>query len=65
MKVVSNPYNPQNRQIMNEAYGVQLPVIVERRQHKQPSKPQMGSTVDHLAVLPKANRVDPQVRSSM
>ncbi|XP_074650955.1 IQ domain-containing protein H-like isoform X2 [Tubulanus polymorphus] len=61
MRVVQNPYNAQNRQIMNEQYGVSLPMIAERTHQKPTMKPITGSTVDHLAVLPRANRVDPQL----
>ncbi|XP_041465321.1 IQ domain-containing protein H-like [Lytechinus variegatus] len=62
MKLLSDPTNSQNRKAINENYSVSLPVIVDKRKHKPPTqKVVIGSTIDHLAVLPKANRVDPQL----
>ncbi|XP_033634327.1 IQ domain-containing protein H-like [Asterias rubens] len=62
LKAITDPTSTQNRKAVSENYGVSLPVIVDRRQHKVPTqKVVMGSNVDHLAVLPRANRVDPQL----
>ena len=30
-RTVNNPYNPKNRDILNESYGIQLPLIVDRK----------------------------------
>ncbi|XP_033124079.1 IQ domain-containing protein H-like isoform X2 [Anneissia japonica] len=62
MKALHDPFSTQNRKLVNENYGISLPLIVERRQNKVPlQKPVTGSNVEHLAVLPRANRVDPQL----
>ncbi|XP_071476565.1 IQ domain-containing protein H-like [Diadema antillarum] len=62
MKLLRDPTNTQNRKAVSETYHVSLPLIVDKRKHKPPpQKVVIGSTVDHLAVLPKANRVDPQM----
>ncbi|XP_066273015.1 IQ domain-containing protein H-like isoform X1 [Branchiostoma lanceolatum] len=62
MKAVVNPENTQTRQVMSDSYGIQLPLI-NKRETKQPSPSKLmkGTTVDHLAVLPRSNRVDPQI----
>ncbi|XP_077988694.1 IQ domain-containing protein H-like [Glandiceps talaboti] len=62
MRAVHDPTNSHNRQVLNDTYGVSLPLIVDKRQHKPPvQKAVIGSTVDHLAVLPRQNRVDPSI----
>lgn len=61
-KAMLNPYNSQNRQVLNDSYGVQLPLITDRKGTKPlGQKPVLGSTVEPLAVLPAANRKDPQL----
>ena len=30
-RTVNNPYNPKNRDILNESYGIQLPLIIDRK----------------------------------
>ncbi|XP_070542843.1 IQ domain-containing protein H-like [Ptychodera flava] len=62
MRAVHDPTNSQNRDVLSDTYGVSLPAIVDKRQNKVPvQKVNTGSTVDHLAVLPRANRVDPSL----
>ncbi|XP_070208772.1 IQ domain-containing protein H-like isoform X2 [Littorina saxatilis] len=61
LRAIFNPQNQQNRPVMRENFGIQLPLINERRPALQTLKPINGTTVDHLTVLPKANRVDPQL----
>ncbi|XP_072037895.1 IQ domain-containing protein H-like [Amphiura filiformis] len=63
MKAIQDPTSNQNRKVLSDNYGVSLPLIVDKRKKQQPPpmKVVIGSTVDHLAVLPKANRVDPQL----
>ncbi|XP_071965031.1 IQ domain-containing protein H-like [Antedon mediterranea] len=62
IKALTDPTSTQNRKMVDENYGISLPLIVDRRQTKLPlQKPVMGSNIEHLAVLPKANRVDPQL----
>ncbi|XP_060582805.1 IQ domain-containing protein H-like [Ruditapes philippinarum] len=57
---------------MNENFGIMLPLIPQTKEKKKssqrdlrlpvpPPKPIMGSTIEPLAVLPKANRVDAQL----
>ncbi|XP_005098111.1 IQ domain-containing protein H isoform X2 [Aplysia californica] len=58
LRTVINPQNQQNRSVMKENFGIQLPLINERRTQKPYGKPIIGTTVEHLTVLPKANRVD-------
>ncbi|XP_013393394.1 IQ domain-containing protein H isoform X2 [Lingula anatina] len=62
MRVAQNPHNPQNRTVMQDNFGVQLPQL-EDRKSATPSSAKIvkGNTVEHLTVLPKANRVDPQL----
>ena len=64
MKAITDPTSTKNRKVLSDNYGVSLPSIVDKRKKPQapPQKVVIGATVDHLAVLPKANRVDPQVR---
>ncbi|KAJ7365834.1 hypothetical protein OS493_002555 [Desmophyllum pertusum] len=61
LKMLSNPAHPIARDILSARYGVALPHIVDK--HEQPAqvpgKVIMGSTVDPLGTLPRANKVDP------
>lgn len=61
LRAVYNPYSQQNRQMMNDNFGIMLPLIPQSKEKKPPPKPVMGSTIEPLAVLPKANRVDAQL----
>ncbi|XP_048255584.1 IQ domain-containing protein H-like isoform X2 [Haliotis rufescens] len=61
LRAVYNPYNSQSRSVLQENYGIQLPLIADKREARPPPKPVMGSTIEHLSVLPKANRVDAQL----
>ncbi|GFS10091.1 IQ domain-containing protein H [Elysia marginata] len=59
LRTIINPQNELNRISMREGFGIQLPLINERKlQPKLQGKPIIGSTIEHLTVLPKANRVD-------
>ncbi|XP_053405574.1 IQ domain-containing protein H-like isoform X3 [Mercenaria mercenaria] len=61
LRAVYNPHSQQNRPVMNENFGIMLPLIPQSKEKKPPPKPVMGSTIEPLAVLPKANRVDAQL----
>lgn len=59
LRTIINPQNELNRISMREGFGIQLPLINERKpQPKLQGKPVIGTTIEHLIVLPKANRVD-------
>lgn len=62
LRAVLDPQSNMNRQTLSENFGIQLPLI-NSKQTSRPaySKPIIGSTIEPLAVLPKANRVDAQV----
>ncbi|PIK57331.1 putative IQ domain-containing protein H isoform X2 [Apostichopus japonicus] len=62
MKALVDPTSTQNRRVLSDNYGVTLPALVDKKASKVPQvKAVTGSTVEHLAVLPRANRVDPQL----
>ncbi|KAK3607906.1 hypothetical protein CHS0354_036732 [Potamilus streckersoni] len=61
LRAVFNPYSQENRNVLNSNFGIQLPLIPQKKEFKPPGKPLIGTTVEPLAVLPKANRVDPQL----
>lgn len=61
LRAIFNPHNQQNRPVMRENFGIQLPLINERKSAKPALKPIHGTNTEHLTVLPKANRVDPQL----
>ncbi|XP_052277313.1 IQ domain-containing protein H-like isoform X2 [Dreissena polymorpha] len=61
LRVMYNPHSQANRGVLNENFGIQLPLIPQSKEKKPAPKPLMGSTIEHLAVLPKANRVDAQL----
>jgi hypothetical protein len=64
LRAVLDPYSNMNRQALNNNFGIQLPLINTKQPHKPAySKPIIGTTIEPLAVLPKANRVDAQVHS--
>ncbi|BFY98989.1 hypothetical protein BsWGS_02029 [Bradybaena similaris] len=58
LKTIMNPHNERNRRTMKDSFGVQLPLINEKKASKAPEKYLTGSTSEHLTVLPKANRAD-------
>lgn len=62
LRAVLDPQSNMNRQTLSENFGIQLPLI-NSKQTSRPaySKPIIGSTIEPLAVLPKANRVDAQL----
>lgn len=61
LKMLSNPAHPTARHILCERYGVALPHIVDKHEQaaQVPGKVIMGSTVDPLSTLPRANKIDP------
>ncbi|XP_052805677.1 IQ domain-containing protein H-like isoform X2 [Mya arenaria] len=72
LRAVYNPHSQSNRNVLNDNFGIQLPLIPQKREKRKSSqralnlpvpapKPVMGSTIEPLAVLPKANRVDAQL----
>ncbi|XP_069138728.1 IQ domain-containing protein H-like isoform X4 [Argopecten irradians] len=80
LRAVLNPMHGQNRQSLNDNFGIQLPLIPQRVENKRRVKliqkdnsgvvikvtsniprPIIGTTVEPLAVLPRANRTDPQI----
>ncbi|KAL4227848.1 hypothetical protein ACF0H5_013286 [Mactra antiquata] len=61
LKAVYNPYSQHNRTVMNDNFGIQLPLIPQTKEKRPPPKPILGSTIEPLAILPKANRVDAQL----
>ncbi|XP_021362303.1 IQ domain-containing protein H-like isoform X2 [Mizuhopecten yessoensis] len=61
LRAVLNPMHGQNRQSLNDNFGIQLPLIPQRNENKNIPRPMIGTTVEPLAVLPRANRADPQI----
>ncbi|KAK3096782.1 hypothetical protein FSP39_003245 [Pinctada imbricata] len=61
LRAVLNPYSNANRDAMNDNFGIQLPLINQKHKPFRGGKPIMGTTIEPLAVLPKANRVDAQL----
>lgn len=61
LRAVYNPYSQNNRSVLNDSFGIQLPLIPQRKENRTNQKPIIGTTVEPLAVLPKANRVDAQL----
>ncbi|WAQ98912.1 IQCH-like protein [Mya arenaria] len=61
LRAVYNPHSQSNRNVLNDNFGIQLPLIPQKREKRPAPKPVMGSTIEPLAVLPKANRVDAQL----
>ncbi|XP_052828092.1 IQ domain-containing protein H isoform X3 [Octopus bimaculoides] len=58
-----DPFHAKNRHILYDTYGIQLPLISQKRQGKEiPGSGQkviVGTTVEPLVSLPKQNRFDP------
>ncbi|XP_064607991.1 IQ domain-containing protein H-like isoform X2 [Liolophura sinensis] len=61
IRAIGNPQNVCNRQVLNDQYGIQLPLLPQKTQSKHSQKVVLGTTVEPLTVLPKANRVDNQL----
>ncbi|KAK7010096.1 IQ domain-containing protein H [Biomphalaria glabrata] len=61
VRTIVNPHNQMNRAMMKQNFGIQLPLINDRKIHRTESKPMIGTTVQHLTTLPKANRVDASI----
>ncbi|XP_076101914.1 IQ domain-containing protein H-like isoform X2 [Mytilus galloprovincialis] len=61
LRTVLNPQNKYNRDSLNDNFGIVLPLIQQRNKSKQLGKTVLGSTIEPLAVLPRANRVDTQL----
>lgn len=61
LRAVLNPQNKYNRESLNENFGIVLPLIPQKKQSRSIGKPVLGSTIEPLAVLPKANRIDTQL----
>lgn len=63
LKAVANPLNEKNRDILHDNYGIQLPVIPDKKQTKvvplTKKKIVTGSTIERLTPFPRANRFDP------
>ncbi|CAH1796248.1 unnamed protein product [Owenia fusiformis] len=58
-KIVKNPYNAQNRTLLQDSYDIQLPLIPDKSANRQAQiKVITGSNVEPLARLPAANRKD-------
>jgi hypothetical protein len=57
VRIMNNPHNARNREVVNTAYNVQLPEISRHKTHKTTVEVVKGSTVLPLAILPKVGRL--------
>ncbi|CAF3545026.1 unnamed protein product [Rotaria sordida] len=58
-KIMRNPFNKRNRQLLHDNYGIQLPII-EKQQRTPTSKNLMlGKTTEPLGILPLKTRRNP------
>jgi hypothetical protein len=60
-RILNNPFNCRHRQLVSNAYHIQLPLINSRQTNSSPVEVVKGPTVSPLATLPKANRLNPQI----
>lgn len=58
-RALVNPFNAKNRELLNEQFNIQLPLIEQRKALKMSTHLITGSTVDHLATLPLEYRRNP------
>ncbi|CAF4985076.1 unnamed protein product, partial [Rotaria sp. Silwood1] len=59
-KIMRNPFNKRNRQLLHDNYGIQLPIIEKQQQRTPPSKNLMlGKTTEPLGILPLKSRRNP------
>ncbi|XP_067827442.1 IQ motif-containing protein H isoform X2 [Heptranchias perlo] len=61
MRILRDPCNPQNRNLLNEHYGIQLPLIKNEMTETPMQKLVKGPTVGTLAILPISHREDPSL----
>ncbi|XP_072134140.1 IQ motif-containing protein H isoform X7 [Mobula birostris] len=61
MKILRDPTHPKNRSVLNENYGLQLPVIRSTVPEAPLQKLAKGTTVAPLTVLPSSHREDPSL----
>ncbi|XP_065836178.1 IQ domain-containing protein H-like [Oscarella lobularis] len=61
-RLIRNPTNAVSRQFLSQRFGVSLPAVAVREKQVQESKKIVsGTTVEPLTVLPRQNRIDPQL----
>ncbi|CAF0827492.1 unnamed protein product [Adineta ricciae] len=60
-KIIRNPFNKRNREVMHDNYGVQLPLIEKQQQHRTPASRNIlsGKTTEPVGILPYKSRRNP------
>lgn len=58
-KALLNPFNEKNRELINENYNIQLPLIEQRKGFRVSTHLITGTTIDHLSTLPLVYRRNP------
>jgi hypothetical protein len=58
-RVLINPFNAKNRELLNEQFNIQLPLIEQRKALKISTHLITGSTVEHLSTIPLEYRRNP------
>ncbi|CAF3362603.1 unnamed protein product [Rotaria socialis] len=60
-KILRNPFNKRNRQVLHENYGIQLPIIDKQQPQRSPISRNLmlGKTVEPTGILPLKSRRNP------
>ncbi|UJR28036.1 hypothetical protein I4U23_009293 [Adineta vaga] len=60
-KIIRNPFNKRNRQVLNDNYGIQLPSIEKQQQNRTPISRNVlsGKTTEPAGILPYKTRRNP------